>query len=110
MTQITWIPGANAATTARGCTATTAYAQLLPLYAPEIQYLPTTTYAAFNAIITNVVGDTTTIGLGAGGTRALHVREWRKHGGRQYVAFDGETTTATKITLTYDAVNEMVRT
>lgn len=109
MTQLSWIPGANASTQARGDAATTADAQLLPLYAPEIQYLPTTTYAAFNAVIQNISG-VTTLALGMGATRALHVRNWRKHGGRQYVTFDGETTTSTRITMTYAAVNELVRT
>lgn len=109
MTQITWLPGAAASTTVRGGIATTGYAQLLPLYAPDIQYLPTTTYAAFNVIVQNVSG-ATALGVGEGAAVTMHVRGWRKHGGRQYVALDGETTTGTLITLTYDAVNEMVRT
>ena len=109
MTQITWIPGAGAATTARGGTATTGYAQLLPIWAPDIMYLPTTTYATFNAIVTNV-HSATSLGMSPGEMTELHVRAWRQHGGRQYVSFDGETTLITQITMTYDAVNELVRT
>jgi len=111
MTQITWIPGAGAPTTVRGvpASATTGNAQLLPIWAPDIQYLPTTTYAEFNAIITNV-NATSVFLLTPGEIRELHVRAWRKHGGRQYVAFDGETSADTQITMTYAAVNELLRT
>ena len=109
MTQITWIPGANASTQVRGDAATTADAQLLPIWAQDIQDLPTTTYAEFNAIVTNI-DNATTLGMSPGEMRELHVRNWRKHGGRQYVTFDGETTTLTQITMTYGAVNELVRT
>ena len=110
MTQITWVPAQAAATTGKSTlvAATTGYAQILPEWAPDIMYLPTTTVVDYNVYV--MAATTTTAGMRAGTIRQLHVRGWRKHGGRQYVALDGESGTFSKVTLAYMAVGELVRT
>ena len=108
MVQISWIPEAAAATTTVGATATTGYAQILPSWAPDIAALPTTTSVTWQALIQGV-GSGTTLGLRHGQVRTAKVVAWRKKGSHTYVAFNCETGTQTKITLTYRAVGELIR-
>ena len=108
MVQISWIPAAAATTTTVGATATTGCAQILPSWAPDIAALPTTTSVTWQALV-QAVHSATTMGMTPGQVRTAKVVAWRKKGGHTYVAFNCETGTETKITLTYRAVGELVR-
>ena len=107
MVQISWIPAAAATTTTVGATATTGCAQILPSWAPDIAALPTTTSVTWQALIQVV--STTSMGVTPGKVKTAKVVAWRKKGGHTYVAFNRETGTETKITLTYRAVGELIR-
>jgi len=108
MVQISWVPEAAAATTTVGATATTGYAQILPSWAPDIAALPATTSATWQALV-QAAYSATTMGMTPGQVRPTKIAGWRKKGGHTYVAFDCETGTGTKITLTYRAVGELIR-
>lgn len=117
MTQIVFL-GTTATTNVYGAGITTGAVQALPNWAPPIEYIGSTT--PWLAMIENVTTDATAGYISAAGGKAymLKVRSYGRksqlHGGAEVIGLKDKINQAgsgkrIKITLTYQAVGELVR-